>query len=119
MTKAEFKRLRQKVGTQARVSGLMGVHVQTVIQWESGARPVPPARAAEIQRLADNPPPERSAADPMKSVSIESKGQAYVTTITSSSGDSRTITTPGLPFVRITGDSVEIVSGAEPKVTKK
>ena len=109
MNKAEFRRLRSLVGTQARAAGLMGVHVGTVIGWESGARPIPPARAEEIKRLAENPPPERPAADPLKSVSIEAKGESYEITVTSSTGDSKTVTTSGLPLVRITGDTVEIM----------
>lgn len=60
MTKGEFKRLRAKVGTQARIAGLMGVHVGTVIAWESGARVIPPARAEEIKRLARQPVGDRA-----------------------------------------------------------
>jgi hypothetical protein len=117
MTKAEFKRLRGKVGTQARAAALMDVHVGTVIGWESGARPIPPARAEEIKRLAENPPVERPVGDPLKSVSIEAKGDSYEITVTSSTGDSKTVTTSGLPLIRITGDTVEIAP-AEGKAKK-
>jgi DNA-binding transcriptional regulator YdaS (Cro superfamily) len=117
MNKADFKRLRTKVGTQARVAGLMGVHVGTVIMWESGTRAIPPARAEEIRRLADNPPPERPAVDPMRSVSIEAKGESYHIVVTSSSGDLRTYTVPATAPVRITDDAVEITP-AKRKVKK-
>lgn len=117
MTKAEFKQLRKKVGTQARVAGLMDVHIQTVIQWESGARAIPPARALEIARLAENPPAVASV-DPVRAVDIRSKGHSYEIVITSSSGQ-KTISTAGLPMVRITGDAVEIVPAKEPADGKK
>ncbi|MCY1379898.1 putative antitoxin of bacterial toxin-antitoxin system, YdaS/YdaT [compost metagenome] len=41
----------QIVGCKAELARLVGVSAPTVSQWCSGERPIPPARAVQIERL--------------------------------------------------------------------
>ncbi len=104
MKDAALRKLREKVGSQLRAAQLLGVHWTTVSRWENGHQQIPDEKLRQLRDLAENPPP---VADPVTAVSISTKGRCYEVTVTSSSG-ARTITTPGVPLVRITGDVVEI-----------
>lgn len=52
MTPAEaVLKAAQIVGSKAELARLVGVSAPTVSQWCSGERPVPPARAMQIEQL--------------------------------------------------------------------
>lgn len=54
MTPAEFVcRAAARLGGKAELARLLVVKRPTVSQWCSGVRPVPPARAIDIERLTD------------------------------------------------------------------
>jgi len=52
MTGSEFKKLRERVGSQVHVARLMACHPITIARWEGGGLPVSAARAVEIAKLA-------------------------------------------------------------------
>jgi hypothetical protein len=52
VTAGEFKKLRERVGSQAHVARLLACHPISIAKWETGTLPVSDARAAEITTLA-------------------------------------------------------------------
>lgn len=53
MTPAEaMEKAAQAVGSKAELARLLEVSAPTVSQWCSGARPIPAARAAHIEKLS-------------------------------------------------------------------
>ena len=53
MEAAEFKRLREKVGDQAKVAAMMESHNVTLSKWETGKRAVPGPARVLIRKLAE------------------------------------------------------------------
>lgn len=117
MNASTFKKLRKRIGTQAEVARLIGVHQVSVSKWESGAT-IPADRADGIERLAADPEAARArlgasvkaGPDPISAVDItEAADGRYSVTITRHSGATRIVTTPTQPTVRLSGDVVELV----------
>jgi DNA-binding XRE family transcriptional regulator len=52
MTPAYCKSTRRRIGTQAQVAALLGVHRVTVAKWETGALPVPRMASIALASLA-------------------------------------------------------------------
>lgn len=46
-------RAAEVVGSKAQLAKLLGIKPPTVTQWAKGLRPVPPARALQIERLTN------------------------------------------------------------------
>jgi hypothetical protein len=52
VTASGFKKLRERVGSQAHVARLLSCHPISIAKWETGTLPVSDARAEQITKLA-------------------------------------------------------------------